>query len=219
MAEDSHEPSGATLGYLAPICVAVFFIFVCFRYRIIFGTRQRFRAGNRQLDPEGWPLGFPHTVLTAADLDARFPSIKYSVWSEAHRRHSCSGSKEKEIEVDPSTSQAPRSPSSTRSLDATEQEAVHDNEGKCSDNDAASSHCDAHMECAICMEDFDDEDSVRTLTCDHVFHVACLDPWFTKRQSRCPLCKTYYPPDPAFPSAPVRPAAALLRNQIFPRVL
>jgi hypothetical protein len=28
MPQGSDEPSGATLGYLAPICVAVFFIFV-----------------------------------------------------------------------------------------------------------------------------------------------------------------------------------------------
>ncbi|KAL4960429.1 putative RING finger protein [Aspergillus stella-maris] len=208
MAQDSNEPSGATLGYLAPICVAIFFIFICFRYRIIFGTRQRFRASNRQLDPEGWPLGFPHTVLTAADLDARFPLTKYSAWSAAHRAEK---DKEKEIEVDPDYSEigvgggaASHSPRPSSEHGAIEK-------------DIASSHGDAHMECAVCMEDFDDDDSIRALTCGHIFHAACLDPWFTKRQARCPLCKSCYPPEHA--SAPIRPPPALIRGQIFPRVL
>ncbi|KAL4996919.1 hypothetical protein BDV10DRAFT_100807 [Aspergillus recurvatus] len=239
MAQDSDEPSGATLGYLAPICVAVFFIFVwypsmshvvlfallrlilnSFRYRIIFGTRQRFRGPNRQLDPEGWPLGFPRAILTSADLDKQFPLIKYSVWSAAptHRvKHS------KEIEVDPDPDTTSRAPapapapasSSAQSFDATEKEVQV---SASVEHEIASSHGDAHMECAICMEDFDDDDSIRALTCDHIFHATCLDPWFTKRQARCPLCKTCYYPEISS-SAPVRPAAALIRNQIFPRVL
>ncbi|KAL4928840.1 putative RING finger protein [Aspergillus undulatus] len=217
MAQDSDEPSGATLGYLAPICVAIFFIFIW----IIFGTRQRFRAPNRQLDPEGWPLGFSHTILTSTDLESRFPSMKYSAWSTAHRvEHET----DKEIELDPSTSQAPLSPSRTRSsrssLDAAAKEVRVSTErsrepvekGVASNNDGVS-----HMECAICMEDFDDDDSIRALTCGHIFHATCLDPWFTKRQARCPLCKTCYPPEHA--QAPLRPPAALIRNQIFPRVL
>ncbi|RDW81325.1 putative RING finger protein [Aspergillus mulundensis] len=208
MAQDSHEPSGATLGYLAPICVAVFFIIVW----IIFGTRQRFRASNRQTDPEGWPLGFPHAILTSTDLNARFPLIKYSAWSTAHREESS-----KEIEVDPgphpSQESAPASPSAP-SFDAAEKEVQSPSVEK----DIASSHGDAHRECAICMEDFDDDNFIRALTCGHIFHATCLDPWFMKRQARCPLCKTCYYPETAS-SAPTRPAAALIRNQIFPRVL
>ncbi|KAL4885521.1 hypothetical protein BJY04DRAFT_135354 [Aspergillus karnatakaensis] len=211
MAEDSDEPSGATLGYLAPICVAVFFIFVCFRYRIIFGTRHRFRAPDRQFDPEGWPLEPLVSILTPADLDARFPLIKYSAWLATHKSE-----KSKNFEVDPAPGQEPISPS-TRSFDATEKELTPS--GKTLEIDTASSHGDAHMECVICMEDFDDDDSIRALTCRHIFHAACLDPWFTTRQARCPLCKTRYPPEPGSPSAPRRPAAVLLRNQIFPRVL
>ncbi|KAL4902269.1 hypothetical protein BDW74DRAFT_66290 [Aspergillus multicolor] len=213
MAQDSDEPSGATLGYLAPICVAIFFIFVCFRYRIIFGTRQRYRASNRQIDPEGWPLGFPHAILTSTDLEARFPLIKYSAWSTAHRPESS-----KEIEVDPgplpSQESAPASPSAP-SFDAAKKEAQFSSSVE---KEVAPSHGDAHMECAICMEDFDDDDTIRALTCGHIFHATCLDPWFTKRQARCPLCKTCYYPQHIV-SVPARPAAALVRNQIFPRVL
>jgi hypothetical protein len=215
MAQDSDEPSGATLGYLAPICVAVFFIFICFRYRIVFGTRQRFRGPNRQLDPESWPMGFSHAILTSADLEKRFPVIKYSAWTAA------SAHQAKHSERDPdTTSQAPGAgpaPASNLALplDAAEKEVQV---SASVEHEIVSSHGDAHRECTICMEDFDDDDSIRALTCDHIFHAACLDPWFTKRQARCPLCKTSYYPE-INPSVPVRPATALIRNQIFPRVL
>ncbi|KAL4815422.1 hypothetical protein BDW67DRAFT_66076 [Aspergillus spinulosporus] len=214
MAQDSDEPSGATLGYLAPICVAVFFVFVW----IVFGTRQRFRGPNRQLDPESWPMGFSYAILTSADLEKRFPLIKYSAWTaaSAHQaKHS------ERIEGDPdrdTTNQVPEpAPASNLALplDAAEKEAQV---SASVEHDIASSHDDAHRECAICMEDFDDDDSCRALTCDHIFHATCLDPWFTKRQARCPLCKTSYYPE-INTSVPARPATALIRNQIFPRVL
>ncbi|KAL2827421.1 hypothetical protein BDW59DRAFT_57426 [Aspergillus cavernicola] len=203
----SDKPSGATLGYLAPICVAVFFIFVCIRYRIIFGRRRRFNPSSRPIDPESWPLGLPAAVLSSTDLDSRFPLIKYSAWSPVHRAQK---SKEAEVVSDPS--QAPTAPS-FRSLDA-EEKAIG---GNTVEEDG--SHEDSHMECAICMECFEDDDSIRSLTCGHIFHATCLDPWFTKRQARCPLCKTYYPPTPGSLLVPRRPAAVLIRSQIFPRVL
>ncbi|KAL4973957.1 hypothetical protein BDW66DRAFT_93984 [Aspergillus desertorum] len=237
MAQNSDEPSGPTLGYLAPICVAVFFIFVwypsivslclltclapflnSFRHRIIFGTRQRFRGPNRQPDPEGWPLGFPHAILTSADLEARFPLIKYSAWSAAPA-HGAKHPKGIEVDLDPDTTSqapapAPASPSALSFAAAEKQVQV----SASAEHEIASCHGDVHMECAICMEDFDDDDSIRALTCDHIFHATCLDPWFTKRQARCPLCKACYYPDISS-STPVQPAAALVRNQIFPRVL
>ncbi|KAL5333571.1 hypothetical protein BJX70DRAFT_392101 [Aspergillus crustosus] len=214
MAQDSDEPSGATLGYLAPICVAVFFVFVCFRYRIIFGTRHRLRSSGRQFDPEGWPLEPPISILSPADLDARFPLIKYSARLATHRSEK---SKEAEPEVDPDPGQEPRSPSpSTPCFDAAEKELSPG--GKAVEIETASSHGDSQMECVICMEDFDGDDSIRALTCGHIFHATCLDPWFTTRQARCPLCKTRYYPEYR-PGAPRRPPAALIRTQIFPRVV
>ncbi|KAL3466073.1 hypothetical protein BJX64DRAFT_36313 [Aspergillus heterothallicus] len=210
MPQGSGERSGTTLGYLAPICVAVFFIFVWIEYRILFGTRHRFRAAGRPIDPESWPLGIPHATLTSTDLDSRFPLVKYSAWLTAHR-----SDKPKETEVDPLPSKAPDS-SSTRSFDPAEKEACVD--GDHVDDDIASSQGDSHMECAICMESFKDDDSIRSLTCNHIYHATCIDPWFTKRQARCPLCKKCYPPDPGS-SIPTRPPAVLLRNQIFPRVI
>ncbi|ORZ02138.1 hypothetical protein BCR43DRAFT_304 [Syncephalastrum racemosum] len=43
--------------------------------------------------------------------------------------------------------------------------------------------------CAICLEDLKEVGSVRTLPCEHVFCVACIDVWLTKKSTLCPICK------------------------------
>ena len=45
--------------------------------------------------------------------------------------------------------------------------------------------------CAICIDDFDETDmeQVLKLPCGHHFHIDCIVPWLTERQSKCPLCK------------------------------
>ncbi|CAN6647703.1 hypothetical protein TRVA0_022S01750 [Trichomonascus vanleenenianus] len=51
--------------------------------------------------------------------------------------------------------------------------------------------------CAICIDAMEDHEDVRLLTCKHVFHAECIDPWLTVRRACCPLCKAdYYIPKP-----------------------
>ncbi|PVU99314.1 hypothetical protein BB559_000820 [Furculomyces boomerangus] len=42
--------------------------------------------------------------------------------------------------------------------------------------------------CPVCMDDFVSGDRVRYLPCGHVFHTECVDAWFVKKSSLCPVC-------------------------------
>lgn len=54
--------------------------------------------------------------------------------------------------------------------------------------------------CAICIEEMEDQEEVRLLTCGHIYHLGCIDPWLTTRRAYCPLCKhDYYVPPPVEP--------------------
>ncbi|KAJ0001636.1 hypothetical protein NQD34_001432 [Periophthalmus magnuspinnatus] len=42
--------------------------------------------------------------------------------------------------------------------------------------------------CAVCIESYKIGDVVTVLTCDHIFHKACIEPWLLERRT-CPMCK------------------------------
>lgn len=47
--------------------------------------------------------------------------------------------------------------------------------------------------CTVCLEDLVEGDRVRTISaCQHLFHAACLDEWFT-RSKTCPTCRQALP--------------------------
>uniref|UniRef100_A0A914YXZ5 RING-type domain-containing protein n=1 Tax=Panagrolaimus superbus TaxID=310955 RepID=A0A914YXZ5_9BILA len=57
-------------------------------------------------------------------------------------------------------------------------------------------------ECAICMIDFEAEEEIRRLPCNHVYHVKCIDDWLI-RSFTCPSCME--PVDSALLAAFVAP--------------
>lgn len=55
---------------------------------------------------------------------------------------------------------------------------------KRSDEETAS---DTHM-CAVCIESYKEGDVVTVLTCNHIFHKDCIEPWLLDKRT-CPMCK------------------------------
>ena len=47
-----------------------------------------------------------------------------------------------------------------------------------------------HLECSICLLDFEESDHVTPLPCDsrHYFHTACIKQW-ANQKLHCPLCQ------------------------------
>lgn len=43
--------------------------------------------------------------------------------------------------------------------------------------------------CAICLDEFIEDDELRVLLCKHEFHIVCIDPWLIRRSRLCPICK------------------------------
>lgn len=53
--------------------------------------------------------------------------------------------------------------------------------------DDEEANSESHM-CAVCIESYRIGDVVTVLTCDHIFHKACIEPWLLEKRT-CPMCK------------------------------
>jgi hypothetical protein len=54
--------------------------------------------------------------------------------------------------------------------------------------DGIDTGCDGPADCAICITEYESDDTVRVLPCQHKFHAACIDQWFSSKRL-CPVCK------------------------------
>ena len=52
-------------------------------------------------------------------------------------------------------------------------------EGKKNDEDG---------KCLVCMTEYEEGESIKTLPCFHKYHTECIQDWF-KRQNFCPICR------------------------------
>ncbi|KMZ64593.1 RING finger protein [Zostera marina] len=56
-----------------------------------------------------------------------------------------------------------------------------------------------YRDCAVCLLDFEDDDTLRTLPiCSHVFHMDCIDVWL-RSHANCPLCRSLVASSPFLP--------------------
>jgi hypothetical protein len=51
--------------------------------------------------------------------------------------------------------------------------------------------------CNICLDDYQDEDEVRILKCEHLYHTKCIDRWLTS-SNKCPVCKSDISSNPLY---------------------
>ena len=42
--------------------------------------------------------------------------------------------------------------------------------------------------CSVCMCEFEEGETIRTLPCFHKYHAACIDTWL-KQKAQCPVCR------------------------------
>jgi hypothetical protein len=45
------------------------------------------------------------------------------------------------------------------------------------------------MKCLICIEDFNDNDIIKKIKCNHIFHTNCIKGWLCKESNKCPICR------------------------------
>ena len=49
---------------------------------------------------------------------------------------------------------------------------------------------ECELDCPICLEQLKTNEYYRELSCKHIFHKKCIDRWFKKDHSDCPMCRT-----------------------------
>ncbi|MED6174164.1 hypothetical protein PIB30_066386 [Stylosanthes scabra] len=52
-----------------------------------------------------------------------------------------------------------------------------------------------HVECTLCLSEFNEGEKLRRLKCQHTFHRDCLDTWLKDYCATCPLCRLKVLPD------------------------
>ena len=53
-----------------------------------------------------------------------------------------------------------------------------------------SAQVSSEFVCPICIDTFKEREMYRNLKCSHCFHKKCIDNWFKKDHSECPMCRT-----------------------------
>ena len=63
----------------------------------------------------------------------------------------------------------------------------NNNDNSSNDNSSRNGREDDYA-CTVCLEEYCEDDEIRTLPCMHQYHVMCIDPWLLDNGD-CPMCK------------------------------
>jgi predicted transcriptional regulator len=53
----------------------------------------------------------------------------------------------------------------------------------------SSMHKEKNNNCSVCRDEYNDNDEVKILNCEHVFHIDCIDNWLKNYSHKCPCCR------------------------------
>jgi hypothetical protein len=55
-------------------------------------------------------------------------------------------------------------------------------------NQEGEQKAEENSKCLVCMEEYQDGETLKTLPCFHKYHKECIEGWF-KHQNFCPFCR------------------------------
>jgi hypothetical protein len=67
------------------------------------------------------------------------------------------------------------------------QQSLFDTEGNVDDREGPLDRTTDHT-CALCIDDYEQGETLRELHCGHRFHAHCVDEWLTTSKRTCPVC-------------------------------
>lgn len=187
-AGSSSDPSAHTLILVCIAIVAVIFVitFLCYSRRVRQLRTQSGLGALRELRTTDSPAPVPAPTAAAAPpkraadsggvdrsvFIASMPIIKYH--DSLAKPLSSQSAATTLFDVPP--------PSSSEPISSSKPDHHHHH------------HSDWHFStCSICTDDFTEGVEVRQLTCEHIFHPACVDPWLKGFASTCPLWHVFIP--------------------------
>jgi len=44
--------------------------------------------------------------------------------------------------------------------------------------------------CLVCLDDYEETEELRLMSCKHLFHKVCVDKWLQQGRNNCPACRT-----------------------------
>jgi hypothetical protein len=48
---------------------------------------------------------------------------------------------------------------------------------------------DSSNKCSICQDNYNNNDNVKILKCNHIYHSDCIDNWLGNHSHKCPYCR------------------------------